>query len=80
MQTTIHRALKIVLIINIIAVITLVVGGFLTKSLAVIVGGAEAGINILSLSFLLYFIKKSALPPDVDHPYGHYKYENVSAI
>lgn len=80
MQAASHRALYIVLIINIVAVITLVIGGALTKSLAVMVGGAEAGINILSLSFLIYFMKKSSLPPDIDHPYGHYKYENVSTI
>lgn len=80
MQPVAHRTIYIVLIINIIAAITLVVGGTLTKSLAVTVGGLEAGINILSLSFLLYFVKKSNLPPDIDHPYGHYKYENVSAI
>ncbi|MEM3448116.1 MAG: cation diffusion facilitator family transporter [Nitrososphaerota archaeon] len=80
MQPVIHRTIYIVLTMNIIAAITLVVGGALTKSLAVTVGGLESGINILSLSFLLYFIKKSNLPPDADHPYGHHKYENVSAI
>jgi len=66
--------------INIAAMVVLIIGGILTNSLAILVGGAEAGINVLSLSFMLYFLKKSRVPPDKDHPYGHYKYENVSAI
>ncbi len=65
---------------NITAMVVLIMGGILTKSLAVLVGGAEAGINVLSLSFLIYFVKKSRMPPDRDHPYGHYKYENISSI
>ncbi len=66
--------------LNILAMTILIIGGIVTKSLAVLFGGVEAGINVLSLSFLLYFLKRSALPPDVDHPYGHYKYQNISAI
>lgn len=80
MRTTANRTLYLVLVINIAAMVVLILGGILTKSLAVLVGGAEAGINVLSLSFLLYFVRKSAMPPDRDHPYGHYKYENISAF
>jgi len=80
LRTNVNRTLYFVLVINIAAMVILILGGILTKSLAVLVGGAEAGINVLSLSFLLYFVRKSAMPPDRDHPYGHYKYENISAF
>jgi len=54
--------------------------GILMGSVSVISEAVHSGIDLLA-SFIAYFsIRKSVVPADVDHPYGHGKYENISGF
>lgn len=54
--------------------------GILTGSVSVISEGAHSLTDVLASSLALYTVRKSDRPPDEDHPYGHGKMENLSAL
>jgi cation diffusion facilitator family transporter len=57
-----------------------VVVGILGNSVSIISEAIHSGMDLLA-SFIAFFsVKKSDIPPDDDHPYGHGKYENVSGV
>ncbi len=61
--------------------ITLVKGlvALITGSLAALTETADSILDIVYNVAALYAVKKASEPPDMDHPYGHTKYENLLA-
>jgi len=63
---------------------TLIIGkliiGLFTDSLAILSQAADSGFDLIALLITLFAVKISAIPPDEDHPYGHGKFENLSAL
>ncbi|MEI7473623.1 MAG: cation diffusion facilitator family transporter [bacterium] len=71
-------------LISIISNFTLIVAkfitGFLIGSFSIISESIHSFTDLLA-SFLAYYsIKKSSEPADIDHPYGHGKFEDISAL
>jgi cation diffusion facilitator family transporter len=64
---------------SLLTVIKLTIGIF-TGSVSVISEGAHSLTDVLASGLALYTVRKADLPPDADHPYGHGKMENLSAL
>jgi len=65
---------------NAFLTIAKIVTGILTGSVSIISEGIHSGMDLLA-SFIAYFsVKKSAVPPDADHAFGHGKYEDASGL
>lgn len=60
------------------AVLKLVVG-LLTGSLGMLSDAAHSGIDLIGSALTLFSVRVSDKPADEDHPYGHAKFENLSA-
>jgi cation diffusion facilitator family transporter len=52
----------------------------LTGSTAVLSDALESVVNVLAASFALWAIRAAEAPPDDSHPYGHGKFEFVTAV
>lgn len=62
-----------------LTVIKLVVG-VLTRSLGILSEAAHSLLDLLAASITLFAVRASDRPADSDHPYGHGKVENFSAL
>jgi len=67
-------------LLNCIKVIVSTLGGIFTGSLALIADGLDSFGNVISSFFTAFFVKKAIEPPDEEHPYGHVRFEALSAI
>ena len=52
----------------------------LTHSNTILTDALESIINVVAGAFALYSLYLSSKPKDEDHPYGHGKVENLSAV
>jgi len=59
---------------------TKVVVGLLTGSLGILSEAAHSGLDLAAALVTVLAVKASARPADADHPYGHGKVENLSAL
>jgi len=77
---TVQRTLFLALIGNILSFILKMFFGFLANSIAMIADAVHSAFDSLSSVVGLYGNKISLKPPDVGHPYGHRKFEQIAAI
>jgi len=54
--------------------------GILTNSLGILSEALHSGLDLMAATTTLYAVRISAKPPDVDHHFGHGKYESFSAL
>jgi cation diffusion facilitator family transporter len=54
--------------------------GLTTGSLVILSLAAESGVDMASVLITLLAVRISSVPPDEDHPYGHGKFESLSAL
>lgn len=54
-------------------------GGLLTGSLGLLSEAAHSGLDALASLVTAVSVRVAARPPDADHPYGHGRFENLSA-
>ncbi len=54
--------------------------GLITGSLAILSLAAESGIDLAAVLITILAVRVSSIPPDDDHPYGHGKFESLSAL
>lgn len=54
-------------------------GGLLTGSLGLMSEAAHSGLDAFASLITLISVRVAARPPDSDHPYGHGRFENLSA-
>lgn len=74
-----NRTAHLSVISNTILVIGKLVVGFSTGTVSIISEGIHSGVDLLAAAIACLAVKKSSVPPDADHDYGHGKVENVSA-
>jgi cation diffusion facilitator family transporter len=65
---------------NSFLVVIKLAAGILMGSISVISEGIHSMIDLLAAIIANYSVRKSAIPADKDHPYGHGKYENYAAV
>lgn len=54
--------------------------GLLTNSLGILAEAAHSGLDLIAAGVTLFAVRVSDRPPDREHPYGHGKVENLSAL
>jgi len=54
--------------------------GLLIGSIAIISEAVHSGLDLVAAIIAFFSIKKASKPADKDHPFGHGKYENLSAF
>ncbi|HEX9289807.1 MAG TPA: cation diffusion facilitator family transporter [Anaeromyxobacteraceae bacterium] len=54
--------------------------GLTTGSLGILSEAAHSGLDLVAAAVTYFAVRASARPADSDHPYGHGKIENVSAL
>lgn len=76
----IQRALLVALVGNISSAIIKVLFGLLANSIAMLADAAHSIFDSVSSVIGIYGNKLSAKPPDIEHPYGHSKFEQLAAL
>ena len=54
--------------------------GLLTGSLGILSEAAHSGLDLVAALVTFFAVRLSDVPPDTEHPYGHGKIENFSAL
>jgi len=84
LDPTAEREKKLVALSSVIAAVFLtgmkIVVGLLTNSLGILSEAAHSGLDLVAAVMTLLAVRVSDRPPDPDHPYGHGKIENLSAL
>ena len=57
-----------------------IIVGVLTGSLGILAEAAHSGLDLVAALVTFIAVKLSGRPPDEEHPYGHGKIENLSAL
>src|SRR5512136_328100 len=57
-----------------------IVIGLLTHSLGILAEAAHSGLDLIAAGVTFFAVRISDRPPDHEHPYGHGKVENLSAL
>ena len=65
---------------NAVVSILKIVGGLISGSIGLLSDGIHSLADVLSSIIVWVGLKISAKPPDVEHPYGHYKAENIASL
>jgi len=73
-------AARLSVISNTLLVVTKLTVGIATGAVSIASEAAHSGVDLMAALIAYYAVKKSNLPPDEDHAYGHGKYENISAM
>lgn len=59
---------------------TKLVVGYMTQSLGILAEAAHSGLDLVAAAVTLWAVRVSSRPADPEHPYGHGKFENLSAL
>jgi cation diffusion facilitator family transporter len=70
--------LSIIVVISLIVIKTLV--GIITGSLSIIAQAVDSFMDLFAVSITFLAIRFSSKPADTEHPFGHGKAENISAL
>ncbi len=65
---------------NLFISIIKILGGIFSGSVGLLSDGIHSFADVLSSIIVWIGLKVSAKPPDVEHPYGHYKAENIASL
>lgn len=57
-----------------------IIVGLMTGSLGILAEAAHSALDLVAALVTVFAVHASARPPDADHPYGHGKVENLSAL
>src|SRR5204863_7888048 len=67
-------------LLTLLLVIAKILVAFFTGSLALFSQAADSGFDLVALFITIFAVQISSSPPDEDHPYGHGKFESLSAL
>lgn len=74
------KAARLSVVSNTLLVFTKLTVGIATGAISIASEAAHSAVDLMAALLAFYAVKKSNLPPDEDHAYGHGKYENISAM
>ena len=74
------RALKISISFNTLGVAVKLAGSIFTGSIALLVDALDSSLNIFTGLIVRKYYLKAQKPPDIRHPYGHYRYEAYATV
>jgi divalent metal cation (Fe/Co/Zn/Cd) transporter len=59
---------------------TKILVGVWTNSLGILAEAAHSALDLVAAAMTLWAVRMSSVPADPEHPYGHGKFENLSAL
>ncbi len=65
---------------NVLLVVIKIGAGVASHSLSVLAEGIQSLLDIFASTLILYAVRAAAAPPDRAHPWGHGKFENITAL
>jgi cation diffusion facilitator family transporter len=68
------------LVVTMLLIVAKLIVGLRTGSLAILSQAADSGLDLASVIITILAVRVSSIPPDEDHPYGHGKFESLSAL
>ncbi len=74
------RAALVSVCSNITLIIMKIFAGILSGSVSIISEAIHSAMDLVAALIALVAVRKSDIPPDQRHPYGHDKIENVSGV
>jgi len=77
---TAKKILFCVLSVNVIILLTKISLSIVTGSLVIFAYIMDSTLDILNDAIAVFAVKRAATPPDLDHPYGHGKYEALARV
>lgn len=80
MNTRIKKVTLMGFLTNVLLSVIKLVFGFLGKSNSMIADGINSSLDIVNTVSVYIGLKVSHMPPDKNHPYGHYKAEILSTL
>ncbi len=75
-----QQAARLSLGSNVFLVLIKLGAGLQSGSLSVLAEGVQSLIDIFASAMILLVVRAAAAPPDEAHPYGHGKFENITAL
>ena len=75
-----QAAARLALSSNIFLVVIKVGAGLQSNSLSVLGEGVQSLLDIVVSALILWTVRAAAAPPDLDHPWGHGKFENLTSL
>ncbi len=54
--------------------------GLATNSLGILSEGLHSGLDIIAAAMTLYAVRMSMRTPDLEHPYGYFKFESLTSL
>lgn len=78
--TAVRRVLVVTLILNLLAAGAKLTVGYLTGALSLMAGGIDSVFDSASNVIGLVGVYLASRPPDETHPYGHRKFETLTAV
>lgn len=76
----VHKLALGSIVIGLVVLATKYLAYVLTGSVALYSDALESIINVATAASAFFAVRVSAVPPDANHPYGHYKAEYLSAV
>jgi divalent metal cation (Fe/Co/Zn/Cd) transporter len=74
------RAASISVASNSLLIAAKVAAGAITGSISIITEAAHSSIDLVASVIALVSVRKADEPPDLEHPYGHERFENFAAV
>jgi len=74
------QAAALSILSNLLLTVFKLIVGIISGSMAIIAEAAHSGFDLIASLIAFFSVRVSDLPPDLDHPYGHSKIENMSGI
>lgn len=65
---------------NTVLIILKIITGIITGSISIISEAIHSSLDLIASVIAYFAVKKSSIPPDKDHPYGHSKIENIAGF
>ena len=75
-----QKVARLSIISNAVLTTSKIITGICTGSVSIISEGVHSGIDLFASLVAFFSVKKSSLPPDRDHAFGHGKYEDASGM
>ncbi len=75
-----YKVAWVSIIVTVLLIAAKLIVGLSTGSLAILSQAADSGLDLAAVIITLLAVRVSSIPPDEDHPYGHGKFENLSAL
>ncbi len=74
------RVARLSVLSNTFLIILKVSAGLISGSVSIISEAIHSGMDLVAAVISYFSVRASDRPPDLEHPYGHGKYENVSGV